>query len=128
MATFGAPKSYGNDAANAFNAAHEILAGLPRLNEENDIPLTKVGIGLNTGEVVAGNVGTDSRKQFSITGNTVIVAARLEQLNKQFESSLILSDLTKQELNGEMQGSIYKEEWVTLKGRTEQERVFIYQS
>jgi len=128
MATFGAPKSYGNDAANAFNAAHEILAGLPNLNEENDIPLTKVGIGLNTGEVVAGNVGTDSRKQFSITGNTVIVAARLEQLNKQFESSLILSDLTKQELNGEMQGSIYKEEWVTLKGRTEQERVFIYQS
>ena len=128
MATFGAPRSYGNDAANAFKAAQAILGGLHQLNEENDIPQTQVGIGLNTGEVVAGNVGTDSRKQFSITGNTVIVAARLEQLNKQFGSSLILSNPTKKQLNGEMENSSYREEWVTLKGRTEQEQVFIFQS
>ena len=126
MATFGAPKSYGNDAANAFRAAHEILQGLVSLNKENDIPQTEVGIGLNTGEVVAGNVGTDSRKQFSITGNTVIVAARLEQLNKQFGSSLILSDLTRRELDGDIKSDSYREEWVILKGRSEQERIFIY--
>jgi class 3 adenylate cyclase len=51
-----------------------------------------VGIGIHAGEVVAGNVGSSLRKQYSITGNVVILASRLEQLNKQFQSQLLISE------------------------------------
>jgi adenylate cyclase len=51
-----------------------------------------VGIGIHAGEVVTGNVGSSLRKQYSITGNVVILASRLEQLNKQFQSQLLISE------------------------------------
>lgn len=51
-----------------------------------------MGIGIHAGEVVAGNVGTSLCKQYSITGNVVILASRLEQLNKQFQSQLLISE------------------------------------
>jgi adenylate cyclase len=44
--------------------------------------------------VIAGNVGTDERKQYSISGNTVIMASRIEQLNKTYKSQLLLSQET----------------------------------
>ncbi len=119
MATFGAPKSYGNDAENAVNASLQILERLHEANDTGKIPYTEVGIGLNTGEVVTGNVGTESRKQFSITGSTVIVAARIEQLNKVYNSNLILSDTTMKALktlpNAEHE---YAPNEVNLKGRS----------
>jgi adenylate cyclase len=49
-----------------------------------------VGIGIHAGEAVTGNVGSSLRKQYSITGNVVIVASRLEQQNKQFQSQLLI--------------------------------------
>ena len=51
----------------------------------------KVGIGLHAGDVVVGNVGNARRKQYSITGNPVITAARIEQLTKEFGAQLIIS-------------------------------------
>jgi adenylate cyclase len=51
-----------------------------------------VGIGIHAGEAVTGNVGTSLRKQYSITGNVVIVDSRLEQQNKQFQSQLLISE------------------------------------
>lgn len=91
MATFGAPVSSGNDCANAYRAARKILTIVAEKSESGEIPPTRVGIGLHAGNVVAGNVGTDQRKQYSITGNAVIIASRLEQLNKDFGSNLVLS-------------------------------------
>ncbi len=91
MATFGAPVEDVNHTDNAVNAASEIIRQLDLYNEEGKIPKTNVGIGIHCGEVVTGNVGTEDRKQYSVTGNTVILAARLEQLNKEFNSSVIVS-------------------------------------
>ena len=91
MATFGVPISKGNDSQNAVNAALEIIEVLSEKNDNGEIPTTKIGIGLHSGLVIAGNVGTDDRKQYSISGNTVITAARLEQLNKEYKSQLIIS-------------------------------------
>jgi adenylate cyclase len=68
---------------------------IARLKQENDngnIPPTGVGVGIHAGEVVAGNVGSSLRKQYSIIGNVVILASRLEQLNKQFQSQLLISE------------------------------------
>ncbi len=91
MATFGAPVEDEKHTLNAVSAAKEIIEVLQSKNAKNEIPKTKVGIGIHCGEVVTGNVGTENRKQYSVTGNTVILAARLEQLNKEFNSSVIVS-------------------------------------
>ena len=82
MATFGAPISSGNDCGNALAAARELISRVKEL---------KIGIGLHAGDVVTGNVGTAERKQYSVTGNVVILASRIEQLNKQFGSQLLVS-------------------------------------
>jgi adenylate cyclase len=99
MATFGAPVSGGNDCQNAFYAAKAILAKLAEKNTEPTFPETRVGIGLHAGMVVTGNVGTEVRKQYSITGNTVILAARIEQLNKIYGSQLLISQEVVDELS-----------------------------
>ncbi|MEM7106716.1 MAG: adenylate/guanylate cyclase domain-containing protein [Bacteroidota bacterium] len=91
MATFGAPVSYENDVENAYNAANEIVKEVNRKSQQGEIPPTRVGIGLHAGDVVAGNVGTEVRKQYSVTGNTVITAARIEQLNKTYQTQLLIS-------------------------------------
>lgn len=91
MATFGAPKSGGNDCQNALDAALKIIKKLNENIESREIEKTKIGIGLHAGYVVTGNVGTELRKQYSITGNTVILASRVEQLNKKFGSQIIIT-------------------------------------
>ncbi|PHN04718.1 adenylate/guanylate cyclase domain-containing protein [Flavilitoribacter nigricans] len=91
MATFGAPVSAGNDCEQAYLAAEEIIRTVKEKSESGEIPPTRIGIGLHAGQVVAGNVGTRDRKQYSITGNPVIIAARLEQLNKEFGSTMVIS-------------------------------------
>lgn len=91
MATFGAPVSAGNDCLQAYQASVEIMQMVREKSRTGQIPPTKIGIGMHAGNVVAGNVGTKTRKQYLVTGNTVIIASRLEQLNKQYGSSLIIS-------------------------------------
>lgn len=91
MATFGAPISSGNDCGDAVAAALEIIDQLRAKLAAGDLPLTDVRIGLHYGDAVTGNVGTDTRKQYSVTGNVVNLAARIEQLNKQFGSRLLVS-------------------------------------
>jgi len=92
MATFGAPVSRGNDCLNAYKSAVEILKEVHQKNIKGELPGTKLGIGLHAGDIVAGNVGTSQRKQYSITGNTVIIASRIEQLNKEYCTELLISE------------------------------------
>jgi adenylate cyclase len=92
MAVFGAPLSNGRDCPNAVAAAQEILA---RVNEEVDrgrILPTTVGIGLHAGEAVTGNIGSSLRKEYTVIGDVVNLASRIEQLNKQFGSQLLISE------------------------------------
>lgn len=102
MATFGAPVSRGNDCQNAYQASKEILAELKKRVEEGIIRPTRIGIGLHAGNVVTGNVGTNARKQYSITGNPVIIASRVEQLNKEYNSQLILTEEVYEQLDDVM--------------------------
>ncbi|MDN5204550.1 adenylate/guanylate cyclase domain-containing protein [Fulvivirgaceae bacterium BMA10] len=91
MATFGLQDDEIPECENAFQAAKEIITKTREKSQEGTIPETRLGIGLHAGNVVVGNVGTAIRKQYSITGNTVITAARIEQLNKEFKSQLLIS-------------------------------------
>ena len=109
MATFGAPVSVGNSSQHATEAAQEIIA---KLNEEyqlGNIPETRIGIGLHYDEAVTGNIGSSIRKQYSITGRVVIIASRIEQLNKKYNTSFLISEEVYKQLNKEMQSTF---EWL----------------
>lgn len=94
MAVFGAPVADAGHARKAVAAARAMLDSVEALCGKGMIPPTRLGIGINSGSVIAGNVGNAARKFYSLTGKNVIIAARLEQLNKQFKSQLLLSEGT----------------------------------
>ena len=91
MATFGAPVATGRDCHNGVSTARELLAAVKVLSDSGRIPPTSIGIGLHAGEAVSGNIGSQVRQQYSISGNVVILAARIEQLNKDYGSQLLVS-------------------------------------
>ena len=91
MATFGLQGEESAVCDEALAAAIEIITIVNEKSNSGTIPETKIGIGLHAGNVVTGNVGTSIRKQYSVTGNTVITASRIEQLNKEFKSQLLIS-------------------------------------
>lgn len=92
MITFGAPLVLENPSSNAVNAALEVLKRLETEIKKGSIVSTKVGIGIHTGEAVTGNIGTSTRQQYSITGHVVIIASRIEQLNKELQSQILVSE------------------------------------
>lgn len=91
MAIFGAPVSFGNDSENAVRAATSIIARLQHEIAAGRIPPTRLGIGLHAGEVVAGTVGSSLHKEYKVTGDVVNLVSRIEQLNKDFDSQLLIS-------------------------------------
>jgi adenylate cyclase len=91
LALFGAPIEEPDPAHRAVAAAREILDAIARDNEGRDWPL-RMGIGLHLGDVVAGNVGSPRRKEYTVIGDTVNFAARIEALNKDYGSQLLISD------------------------------------
>ncbi|HEX6225518.1 MAG TPA: adenylate/guanylate cyclase domain-containing protein [Chryseolinea sp.] len=91
MACFGSPGENVLHADVAFQASLKVLNQVKKLSEDNSIPATTVGIGLHSGLMVTGNIGNESRKQFSISGTPVIVASRIEQLNKKYGTQLLIS-------------------------------------
>jgi adenylate cyclase len=91
MACFGAPGENVLHADMAFQASLAIIQQTRDAAQKNVIPHTTVGIGLHSGMVVTGNIGSNNRKQFSISGTPVIIASRIEQLNKKYGSQLLLS-------------------------------------
>lgn len=94
MTTFGAPLEDTGHAAHAIAAAREMHATVERLSAEGGIPPTRIGIGIHSGPALTGNIGSEERRQYSVTGTTVILASRIEQLNKRFHSSILCSGAT----------------------------------
>jgi len=95
LALFGAPLDDPDAPRRAVTAAREMLAAIEQHNIRSDWPL-RIGIGLHLGQVVAGNVGSPRRKEYTVIGDTVNLASRIEGLNKEFGSQLLISDTVKQ--------------------------------
>jgi len=96
MAVFGAPVSIGNSCQSALNAAREILAEVERASDAGEMPVTRVGIGIHAGEALVGNIGSLERREYTVIGDVVNVAFRIEQLNKEFGSKLLISEQVQQ--------------------------------
>jgi adenylate cyclase len=91
MAVFGAPIQDDKQCLHAVNAATEILRHVQQLNAEGRIPATRLGIGLHIGPVITGNVGGSERKEYTIIGDAVNLASRIEQATKQLGAQLLVS-------------------------------------
>lgn len=103
MALFGAPTQQEGDADNAVHAAIQMQHELQLLNvlrANRNEPEIKACIGIHTGEVVLGNIGTEKRMDFTAIGDAVNTAARIEQKNRQLHTGILLSEKTRQALTG----------------------------
>lgn len=97
MALFGAPIANTSHAHDAYCAALEMrksLAGVNAAFAALGLPQIKNGIGLHTGSVTAGNIGTESRMEYTVIGDTVNVASRIEGLCKEYGETLLMSEET----------------------------------
>ena len=90
LALFGAPLAADDAAHRAVAAAREMLIANDRINKATSWPL-RIGIGIHIGEVVAGSIGSPRRKEYTVIGDTVNFAARIEALNKEFNSQFLIS-------------------------------------
>lgn len=121
MAVFGAPLSNGKDCVNAVQASIEILEKVKEYNETGKILPTKIGIGLHSGDAVTGNVGSDLRKEYTVIGDVVNLASRIEQLTKQYGEQILISEDVLQKANS----FDYREiDTVRVKGRINPVKIY----
>jgi adenylate cyclase len=125
MALFGAPLDDEDHAEHAVQAALVMQEELARLNERwaaEGRPTLEIGIGINSGEMVAGNIGSDTIMSYTVIGDAVNLAARLESLNKQYGTRLIVSEATRSSLKGRYHMRALGE--VVVKGKTQPVAVY----
>lgn len=97
MVLFGVPLSSGvqADACRALRCAAQMLERVEQLNvshrEHVDYPTIKIGIGMHTGKLTCGNIGSRNRIEYSVIGETVNLSSRLEGLTKDFHTDIVLS-------------------------------------
>jgi len=103
MALFGAPLDDPQHAEHAVDAALAMIRELHRLNEKwtaEGRPALDIGIGISTGPMIAGNIGSEAIMSYTVIGDTVNLGARLESLNKQYGTRIIISEATREALPG----------------------------
>jgi adenylate cyclase len=120
MAAFGVPISHDDDEDRAMRAAITMLTSLEDWNTERkkqgQLPVY-MGIGLNTDKIVSGNIGSPKRMDFTMIGDGVNLAARLESACKAYSAKLLISEYTVAKLKGTYQ--IRDVDNIIVKGKTE---------
>jgi adenylate cyclase len=115
MALFGVPVPVPQAATRAVECALAMQRHLRQMQADGRTPIQGMRIGINTGEAIVGNIGSNKRMDFTVVGDAVNVAARLEELAKELEADTLISDTTFRELEGEFHA--LPEPAVVLRGR-----------
>ena len=103
MALYGAPLDDENHAEHAVQTALAMIGTLNEMNAEwarEGKPQLDIGIGINTGDMIAGNVGSETIMSYTVIGDAVNLGARLESLNKDYGTRIIISEATRAGLKG----------------------------
>ena len=133
MAFFGAPIQTELHAANGCDAALEMMSTLARLREQwriedPDVPDVDIGIGLNSGPMVVGNMGSAQRFNYTVMGDNVNLSSRLEGLNKEYGTHILISEQTlvaaRKGLKDEKAYVVRELDSVRVKGKKEPVRLF----
>ncbi len=126
MALFGAPLDDPDHADHAVQAALDMLEELKGLNAqwkaEGRFAELDIGIGVNTGPMIAGNIGSDAIMSYTVIGDAVNLGSRLESLNKQYGTRIIISDATRSKLTGRYTFRPLGD--VVVKGKTQPVAIF----
>ncbi len=124
MAFWGAPLKDNHHAQHALNAAIKMVEALKPLNvkfAEKGWPAIKIGVGLNTGNMTVGNMGSSFRMAYTVIGDSVNLGSRLESLTKNYGVDIMVSEFTK----AQTQGMIYRElDTVRVKGKDKPVTIF----
>ncbi len=123
LVIFGAPVHHADHADRAVESALAMRRRLTQLNTERltrgEVPI-RMGIGINTGEVVAGTVGSADRMEYTVIGDAVNLSARVQGLNKEYpEYDILISEYTLQAMHDRKRYAIRGLGAVTLKGKSE---------
>src|SRR3990172_5912662 len=118
LAFFGAPIAREEHAEMAVNSAIEMIPMLDVLNKELmlDVPL-RIGIGIHSGEAVVGNIGSTRKMEYTIIGDTVNTASRVEDLTKELQANILITEETFSRLKARY--NITPEKEITLRGKTQ---------
>ncbi len=125
MALFGAPVSLGNDEERAVRVAVDMQKAVKDLSwrwSKQGLPEFKIGIGINTGNIVVGNIGSEKRMEYSAIGDAVNLASRLESLNKDYQTGILISEETYKAVRKITETRFVDN--VTVKGRTQPVAVY----
>ena len=128
MAFWGAPIKVDDHPDLALSAAIGLIKKLDKVNEElklldlGDFEVN-IGVGINSGDAIIGNVGSDKKRDYTAIGDTVNLASRLESINKNFGTNIIISEFTRKRLKGNIPVRIIDE--VEVRGK--KEKVIIYE-
>lgn len=125
MAVWGAPVSYGKDTENAINGALMMRFELMIFNKHRGgpkKPVIKIGCGINTGPVLAGQIGSDERMEYTVIGDTVNLASRIETLNKPFGTDILISEDTYQLVKGKYRVEAMQK--IKVKGKLEPQQIY----
>ncbi len=123
LAFFGAPIAREEHAELAVNSAKEMISMLDVLNKELtlDVPL-RIGIGIHSGEAVVGNIGSELKMEYTIIGDTVNTASRVEGLTKEFKANILITEETFSRLK--TFGNITPEKEIILRGKTQPIKIY----
>jgi adenylate cyclase len=123
MAVWGVPSSAGNDTENAINCALLMRRALDEFNAGRPgSPPTRIGIGINTGEVIAGQIGSSQRMEYTCIGDAVNLASRVETLTKPFQADILISEQAHAAVAGLFRVAAMKR--IKVKGKTEAQQVY----
>ena len=125
MALFGAPLDDPQHADHAVEAALDMVDALAVLNARWNAegrPELDIGIGINTGSMIAGNIGSDAIMSYTVIGDAVNLGSRLESLNKQYGTRIIISDATRVRLSRPYRLRALGD--VVVKGKTQPVAIF----
>jgi adenylate cyclase len=96
LVVFGVPEPRPDDAMRAVCAARDMVEKVREIGRDRDL---EMGVAINTGDVIFGNIGSSQRMEFTIIGDTVNTTARMEAMNKSFGTSIIVSEETRRALD-----------------------------